>query len=325
MVYPSGIAFDTMAHPTLDTTGQIYVTNNCSSIDSTGLCISQKCTSSKFEVDGSVTVYDADAEQNAAPNLTIEGCNTLLGSPLGIFVDEATVNVCTGTAATAADLCNPSSVSAIVPVPTRRIWVVNAEGVDNAYPDSTFAYVSVYAPELAAFLGVSNCAPNSSTGKPVCNEPPVAGIFSTAAGNGDASLPQFMAINETEATAYITDLDIRFGKLKAFNLVPTAECLSMDSNGNCKLAVSPFVSANFRSSLSGPRTSLYNPVGVSTISTAAGDEVFVANLRANSFVEFGPGVALNGGDVAPLALIKGGRTKLNEPVGVAISPPPLIP
>ncbi len=105
---------------------------------------------------------DGYATGNAAPNLTIEGCDTLLGAPVGIFVDEATVDVCTGTAVSAADLCDPSSGNPIVPVRTRP----NMGGQHNYdpkhEPDSIFALVAVYAPELAdIFSGLLPIAPSS--------------------------------------------------------------------------------------------------------------------------------------------------------------------
>jgi hypothetical protein len=324
LLYPLGIAFDSAAHPTVDTTAQVYVANNCSMLNPNkrGACLNLSCTSNPSEVDGRVTVYNEYATGNAPPNLTIEGCDTFLGAPVGIFVDEATVDVCTGTADTAADLCDPSSGNSIVPVRTRRIWVVNTTTILSTEPDSIFALVAVYAPELADFLGFSDCTPSPTTGKPVCDEAPFAGLFSTTDG-GKASAPQGIAINSSETTAYITDADI--GELKLFNLTAEAFCLEVDSMGNCTIAVSPFISASFRSAISGRHTFLSDPLGVSAVSTPTGDEVFVTNFRANSLVEFGPQALSVGGDVAPLALIKGLRTQLNQPIGVEVSPPPLIP
>jgi hypothetical protein len=322
LLFPLGIAFDTAAHPTVDTTGQVYVANNCSLLNpkKRAECLSLGCTSNPDEVDGSITVYNGYASGNVPPNLTIEGCNTFLGSPVGIFVDEATVDVCIGTADNAADLCDPSSGNSTVPVRTRRIWVVNTTITSS---DAGFvSLVTVYAPELAEALGVSNCFSSAVTGKPICNELPLAGFFSTSIA-GAASAPQDIAVNASETTAYITDAYM--GQLKLFNLNADASCLETDSLGNCTIAISPFISASFRSAILGRHTFLSGPQGVSAVSTPTGDEVFVTNFRANSLVEFGPDALSVGGDVAPLALIKGLRTGLNQPLGVAVSPPPLIP
>jgi hypothetical protein len=322
LLYPLGIAFDSAAHPTVDTTAQVYVANNCSLVNPKrrAECLSLGCTANPDEVDGRVTVYDSYLSGNLSPNLTIEGCNTFLGSPVGIFVDEATVDVCTGTADTAADLCDPSSGNSIVPVRTRRIWVVNTTITSSGAGFSSL--VTVYAPEVAEALGFSNCFSGAVTGKPICNEFPLAGFFSTS-GAGTASTPQDIAINASETTAYITDAYM--GQLKLFNLTAEASCLQTDAMGNCTIAISPFISASFRSAILGRHTFLSGPQGVSAVSTPSGDEVFVTNFRANSLVEFGPEALSVGGDVAPLALIKGLRTGLNQPLGVAVSPPPLIP
>jgi DNA-binding beta-propeller fold protein YncE len=324
MVYPFGVAFDMKAHPTVDTTGQVYVANDCSLPDPANLgeCASLNCTANENEVDGSVTIYDNGATGNAAPNLTIEGCATLLGAPVGIFVDEATVNVCTGIAADADALCEPSSGNSIVPVRTRRIWVVNSETIQS--PEGFgFGLITIYAPELATFLGADDCSSSPMTGEPVCDEAPFGGFFLTATDPGNDSDPQFIAVNSSETTAYITDADI--GRVKAFDLTSGAQCLATDSMGNCTTAINAFILAGFRSATSGRHTRFSTPLGISTVTTPTGDEVFVTNFDGDNLLEFGPGAILNGGDVAPLVLIKGGRTKLNEPIGLAISPPPLIP
>ena len=326
LVFPEGVAFDSKQDPIVDTSGQFYVANNCSTLPKSGnYCSSMMCTTSPDEIDGKVTVFNAGARGNAAPNLTIEGCNTSLGGPIGIFVDEATVSVCIGSAATAADLCNPANGNVIVPVPTRRIWVVNDEAVDNNPDDLAFGTVTIYAPELAFVLSLSNCADNPQTGQPVCDEAPLGGMFSTA-GEGDTpdftSIPQFIAVNQDESSAYVTDAD--FGRVKAFDLTSAPNCMTTDAGGNCRVAIDKYITGAYRASIFGRHTLLKSPLGVSVKSTAEGDELFVADLR-NRILEFGPQAALNGGDLAPIAQLKGGRTRLNEPIGVAVSPPQLIP
>ncbi|HVN27833.1 MAG TPA: hypothetical protein VMT64_05070, partial [Candidatus Binataceae bacterium] len=165
---------------------------------------------------------------------------------------------------------------------------------------------------------------DSGTGERKCDEQSLGGSFSTAADRSNSSTsPQFIALNSSETEAYVTDSDI--GRLKTFDLINTSQCVAVDSSGNCTTAVKPFIRGNFRSALFGKRTGLSNPIGVAVSSTSAGDEVFLTNFKTNSILEFGPGVALSGGNVPPLAVVKGGRTKLNEPFGIAITPPQMIP
>jgi hypothetical protein len=322
LVFPEGVAFDSMQHPTVDTAGQIYVANFCPKPSKLGCNLN--CTSNENEYDGSITVYDAEASGDNAPNLTIEGCNTLVDQPGGLFVDEATISICTGSADNADKLCDPSSGNSITPVRTRRIWLVDQTTVQNGNTGE----VTIYAPELAAALNLSNCASNPETGTPICNEPPLAGAFLAATDPSDFNIPQFIAVNSSETIAYLTDVRGGFknrGRLKLFGLLGAPKCLATNSGGSCTSAVSPYISGDFMTAVAGSLTQLDSPMGVSVVSANGDDEVFVTNFESNSVVEFGPGALTSGGNVAPVAVAKGLRTNLNEPVGEAISPPPLIP
>lgn len=316
--FPTGVAFDSMAHPTLDTTGDIYVANY----------------SSFYCGGGSIGVYPGpdDAAGTAPPNLILEDCTTPMLQPVGLFVDETTINICLGTADTATDLCNPAEGNLIIPVPTRRIWVVNRNG----------GYVTIYAPDLADTLDQmrlsSFCVPDSNnTPAPTnfCVEPPFGGFFYTTTdglspfnGSSDTTTPNYLAVNTSETDAYITDISGGFkgrGRVKAFALQGSAVCLEQES-GNCKVAATPFLSRTdtvMDKEIAGARTMINLPMGISVATVAGGDELFVTNVNNNSLVEFGPGAS---GEAAPIAVVEGPSTGMIQPAGNAITNrPPLIP
>lgn len=334
---PAGVAFDSMAHPTLDTTGQIYVAN----FDSDG----NVCGFNG----GSISVYDADANRSAPPNLIVEDCTTPLFSPVGLFVDEATVDLCLGSAPDAADLCNPVGGNVIIPLQTRRIWVVNRTDFLTTATGTLFlgGYVTVYTPDFAELLdkmGLSSfCVPepnNTLTPTQLCVEPPLGGFFYTTTNNGppcvrgdvcppgdDSTTPDYLAVNTSETTAYLTDISGGFrgrGRVKMFALHGNPVCLEQVS-GNCTVAATPFLSGmdtGKDKEITGARTRINLPMGISVATVAAGDELFVTNVNSDSLVEFGPGAV---GNAAPVAVVEGRGSGMRQPTGNAITPPPLIP
>ncbi len=174
---------------------------------------------------------------------------------------------------------------------------------------------------------MASCNSNPFTNQPVCDEPPLGGAFATGAQPSDISIPQYIAVSADESRAYLTySKGVKdTGRLAVFKLITAPQCLLTDPVGNCTTAVNQYISASSMTAVFGTHTLLDNPRGVSVVAANGGDEVFVANFDANSLIEFGPGAVLQGGDVAPMAVVKGLKTDLNEPVGIQVIPPPLIP
>ncbi|MHB8381631.1 MAG: hypothetical protein ACYDC3_04730, partial [Candidatus Binataceae bacterium] len=195
---PSGVAFDADAGPvSIDSTGEIYVANTLPLICKTTPAASCTGASPDLCAIGSVEIFASDAVSNATPLVTIKGCGTALFGPVGIYAEESTVNLCVASATcppTAPSAPDPTGAGALcacnkannllIPIPTRRIWVVNR-----------FAgFVSIYTPEFDEALGIPGDA-----------QPPVGGFFYTtldglapASAGGkstDVTEPNYLAVS----------------------------------------------------------------------------------------------------------------------------------
>jgi hypothetical protein len=341
---PNGVAFDSMASPIVDTPGeQVYVASLAPPLFDTSFNI---CGG------GSVEVFDSFGNGNDFPNRLIFGCNAALtyglslADPVGLFVDEATVDLCIGSDDDATDLCDPARGNFVVPIPTRRIWVLSRrmsfkDWVDlgaGGLPPFPGGNVGIYEPEIADTIDALGLAPSVSgvssfCNLPYCNEPAIGGLFFTTtdglAPNGsssDTTNPNYLAVDATETTAYVTDVAGGFkkrGRVKAIALQSAPFCLApYGSAGSCTLAVKEFVGRASTTTIEGPHTMLNQPMGIAVATVAAGDELFVTNVNTNSLIEFGPGAS---GDVAPIVSVSGRQTGMNQPAGIALTPPPLIP
>jgi hypothetical protein len=352
---PDGVAFNSMANPSFDTPEQLYVANlGPPLVDTAG----NACGA------GSIAVSDSSANGVISPNLLIYGCNDppiyglSLADPVGLFVDEATVDLCLGSADNAMDLCDPSSGNQIMPVPTRRIWELSRKMLSADWQRLNFAEtptffggnVSVYTPELADVIDALGLAP-SVTGRAsfcdsnnFCNEPAFGGLFFTTTdglppdelpppqcpssdgSSCDLTNPDYLAVNTAETAAYVTDIDGGFrnrGRVKSFALSDGGPiCWGFDAVGDCTLAVKESVNGVYTGAIEGQHTTLNLPMGIGVATVAGGDELFVTNVNADSLVEFGPGAS---GDAAPIASVRGRQTGMIQPAGIALTPPPLIP
>jgi hypothetical protein len=332
---PFDIAFDSMATPAIDTTGQLYVTNQFGQYGF-----------------GSVTIYDGPSGSQV-PNLIIEassnGDNTGLFNPSGLFVDEATLTACVGPAPN-DDLCDPTTGAAMITVPTRRIWVINSGSV------------SIYAPELAdavaSVTGVPYCIEDPSFPND-CNEPPLGGFFPTMAKANDQFSALYLTLNSDVTQAYITggcglnfsqSDPLQFGGVRTFALSSQPVCVVPAANDNtqCVVAVENYEVAtntfNPQIVVPGFKDFTFCPSGINTASVDGRDEIFVAGTPAKQLrstpgefsyhqghaelLEFDSGLATNG-DVSPIAIVTGPRTELQPAdffgqIATAISPPSLV-
>ncbi len=347
VISPNGVAFDVgNAHPTvygagkksavssgglwpgnaapsIETEGDVYVASLFPELTYEGKACSYGSITEFLRTDGTPSTAGAFPAPST-PVFGIQGCGTALVGPVGLFVDETVLDLCVGEVecasasnctAAAAALCETGEVFPYWP--TRRIWAVNR-----------FAgFVTIYAPEFAWDLGVADC-----NGSNICNEPPLGGFFYTTEGDGDTTTPNYIALDQPETRAFITDLTggagnakHPHGRVKTFDLLnyPSGVCLyEFESGGNyyCSDSYGPFVVGEPAGDLSGTATKLYMPLGIGA-QTDGEDNVtlFVANANANTVEQFGPNPT---GDIPATAKLQGGHTKLNQPAGLAVPPVP---
>ncbi|HUY27909.1 MAG TPA: hypothetical protein VMV27_10860 [Candidatus Binataceae bacterium] len=328
---PDDVAFDATPIPNLDTalnnSGDITSTTPNAYVSNTlpPLCVSSSpclTTSPDLCSIGSIEGFEPVGEFIAVPNTVIKGCSTLNFGPVGLYVDEATVHECTCTSespstdcATAADTCNIGNGNTVTPMQTRRIFATQRFG----------GFITVYEPEFAAALGITGA-----------DQPPVGGFISTALASGDATEPNFLATNgflsvtssgsvfyTVPTQLYVTDIlggHNRRGRVKTFNIASIANCLVTASDGTCEVANGDFLVAASATDIEGKHTRLSLPMGIAAQPDPDFDgtfKLFVTNVNSNSVVQFSN---LDSGDARPESILIGGRTKLNQPAGIAAFP-----
>jgi len=169
-----------------------------------------------------------------------------------------------------------------------RIWVVNQFG----------PFINVFDPDLTGFGDVF----------------PVGAFIGAGLGS-----PRYIALGDGGGgglpEVYVTDA--RTTSLSA------TTCLPVTKGDNSVNFFAPFVtgggipfaiSASFDGEIKGKKTKLSIPQG---IAANADDTLFVANTNGNSFALFPEGFI---GNVRPFSLIRGPHTKMNQPVGIALTP-----
>jgi len=290
---PNGIAQDSK--------GNVYVEN---SLGPTGF--------------GSVAIYAkaafADSQGKVTPIATISGVNTGLNLPQGIALDSAdyiyVLNCgCSGPSPGPSITVYPpigSSTGTLNELPVATIAgpntelqngsariAVNSKGylfVANAFSGpSTFGSITVFPP-----LTVSSGLPN---------EAPISTITGSDTG---LSFPLGIAF-DSKGNIYV----MNSGKEEGLGGPPSVTVYSEAEVANGGGNVTPLAT------ITGANTEITRPTGIALDSA---DEVYVVNAGSpvggiDSVMKYPAG---SNGDVAPIAVINGSKTKLNDPTGIAI-------
>lgn len=318
------------------------------------------CTTTSADICGSGSISRWTVGK-PLPDLVIGGCPAKgtpaalaseVFAPIGLFDDNTQAVLCADSAVTSGpqgacakkgqtqvSFLDPTKTSNLS-LATNRVWAVNSLG-----------FVSIYLPEVAAALGLE--APTNTAFPPApatnvfVSEPPLGGFFATTTDNllppplghsSDTTSPKYIAVNEAQTTAFITDTALgarrtktkgQFGRVKEFALttVPTFQTCLLPVKTlptGCALALqNPLILGAFSTSIEGRGTQLNVPQGIVTFTIpGSGDFVMVANTGSNKVTEYPPGAS---GNTPPDAVLSGpgGRVHtLDQPVGLSLTPVP---
>jgi hypothetical protein len=327
---------------------ELYVTSIASSIDT----------------NGAVTEYPEGANGDQIPDEAIGGSPlvTAMAEPVGIYADVTHAEIClppegTLVAAPPADYCDGGLI--VATISTRRIWVVQRFlGLVTIYLPEVACAISPYDP--TASPPVPGFCPGQSlnTALPsyVAQQPPVGGAFFTtedllpppsAGGTStDPTNPNYIAVQPYPGPCaldsgfacpevYVTDLaggHRGHGRIKFFSTILNDACLVPDTTGTyCLEALRGGLLGIPDGTIEGKMTLLRKPMGIavqatsspssSNQSTSDVNNLFVTNVDANNIVQFSD---TERGNVSPDAYIRGGKTKLHQPVGIAVPPPSML-
>jgi hypothetical protein len=233
-----------------------------------------------------VTAYTLNGNGDQAPENSISGGNTGLGTPHGVAIDSG------------GSIYITNSVN-------NSVTVYSSSSIGNASPIYTIAggNTGLNSPEGIAVdsngnIYVANAGSNSvteyssgSTG----NVSPVATISGMATGLNN---PQGIAVDST-ADVYVSNYGSANGGSDSVTVYPSG------SSGN----------ASPSSTISGGGTGLAGPLSLTVDSSG---NIYVLNFIANqteSVTIYAPG---SNGNISPTATISGNSTSLENPAGIAV-------
>jgi hypothetical protein len=284
---PSGLAYEA--------DGDLVVANSLGAVCATTPPASCTTASADLCSLGSITVYLPGANGDAVPDSTIKGCSTALFEPVGIAVDRPDV--------TLFFFGSPFEV-----FPSNRYWVTNL----------AVGYITAYLP---GFTGDGDVGPAGGFFATTTDGLLLASIGGASV---DLSAADYLALGVAASPAapdvYITDDTLGYkgeGRIKEFSTLGLELCFEADGD-TCILSYAPFDIGFFDTSIEGKKTKLNFPQGIAALNTGGGDAIFVVNTDTNTLEEFSPGAS---GNVKPLIKISGARTKMHEPVGLAVPQP----
>jgi hypothetical protein len=212
-------------------------------------------------------------------------------------------------------------------------------------------------PPFAAFFSTTDALPPASdaTLPPACGSTtPSPGLCGGDTGvpcSVDSTNPNYIATqifasacddlsggSLTCPEVYVTDLAGGFkgnGRIKFFATIPADVCLATDTTGTyCVFAVRGALFGLPDKTIEGKKTRLAKVMGIaaqpaaipvassqSSAITGEPDNLFVTNVDGNSILQFS---SLEEGNVRPDAFVRGRRTKMNQPSGLAVTAPQML-
>src|SRR6266581_804323 len=263
-----------------DAAGNLYVANSWSSSGST-----------------SITVYTAGATGNAAPIATIAGANTGLSGPTGLAFDPAGRLYVTNDA---------GSVTVYAAGASGNVAPIATIGGSSSTDNTGLNYPVGIARDRAGRLYVTNPGPNTVTvfAAGASGNATPATTISTISPANQTGYPTGIALDPA-GNVYVTNNQYR---ATGSGIYPSVTVYAPGAGGT----------AAPTRTITGAHTGMNGPVGIAR--DAAGN-LYVANA-GNSCCGLGNSITVYGsratGNATPSAMITGGSTGLNRPVGIAL-------
>ena len=243
--------------------------------------------------------------------------------PIGMFVDETSVEVCVPSGSPSGACAAVGGVPADLienPVFTHRVWVV----------DNLAGAVTVYEPELAEAIGNQIGTGGGLITDDFTAQAPIGGTFSTAAFAGDKTSPQYIASGLVLLTpdVYLTDILGGFkgrGRIKEFSTTAApafcAQPFGETDPADCDVFVlDSFLTGTFEGSIEGSKTKLDQPEGIGSVA----DTIYVTNTLSWTIEQFAPdSFAIDGANIKPEVIVRGPTNKKSKqrmiaPFGLAV-------
>lgn len=233
----------------------------------------------------SVSIYAADARGNATPKAVINGADTGLEHPSGVAIDRINGDIYVENYAGSS---SGGSVTFYAPGSDGNVAPLGTIAGSNTQLDTSFGLTldssgNIYVPNADDLITIYSAGSNGNVAP-----------RQTIGGSDTKLVEPFQVALDSSSNVYVANEDASSSSLTAY---------PAGANGNVPPSKGYIV---------GMRTELDSATG---IALDASNNIYASNYSSNTITIYPAGST---GNLRPSGKLKGRRTKLDEPVGIAI-------